>query len=189
MNPVHFSSACEEWETPHDLFDYLNKIHKFTLDPCATVDNHLCDKFYTREDDGLAKSWAGESVFMNPPYGRKIPGWMKKAFNSTLEDATVVCLVPARTDTQWWHNYAQKGVINFEKGRLKFRLRITDAMRNAVQERREKTIKEISDEIKLPKFIIKGILDGAESALQPAPFPSAIVTFSPRCKHCQQTLK
>jgi len=117
---VHFSSASNEWMTPQDFFDLLNDEFQFTLDPCSTHENAKCKKHYTLAEDGLSKSWAGETVFMNPPYGREIGKWMKKAYLESLKGATVVCLVPARTDTQWFHEYAMKGGIRFIKGRLKF---------------------------------------------------------------------
>jgi len=116
---VHFSSATDLWSTPQDFYDELNKEFNFTLDPCATNDNAKCAKYFTVEDDGLSQSWDGEVVFMNPPYGRVIGDWMKKASESA---ATVVCLVPARTDTRWWHDYVIGGdaEVRFIKGRLKF---------------------------------------------------------------------
>jgi phage N-6-adenine-methyltransferase len=116
---VHFSSRTDEWETPQALFDALHAEFNFTLDPCATAENAKCDKFYTRAEDGLSQSWGGY-VFMNPPYGRAIGNWMKKALESALAGATVVCLVPARTDTAWWHDFATQGEIRFLRGRLKF---------------------------------------------------------------------
>lgn len=121
MSNVHFSSATPEWYTPQEFFDRLNAEFAFTLDPCSTHENAKCDRHFTRDDNGLEKSWAGESVFMNPPYGREISEWMRKAYDSCNQSgATVVCLVPARTDTNWWHEYAMKGEIRFIKGRLKF---------------------------------------------------------------------
>ena len=116
---VHFSSKTDLWSTPQDFFDKLDEEFGFTLDPCATPENAKCDKFYTREDDGLSKDWSGERVFMNPPYGREIGGWVKKASEA---DALVVCLVPARTDTRWWHDFVIGGgaEVRFIKGRLKF---------------------------------------------------------------------
>lgn len=75
---VHFSSKTHEWSTPQDLFDKLNEEFHFTLDPCATRENAKCAKFYTKEDNGLSQKWLGESVFMNPPYGREIGKWVKK---------------------------------------------------------------------------------------------------------------
>jgi len=118
---VHFSSATPEWYTPQDFFDRLNEEFSFTLDPCSTDENAKCEKHFTELDDGLSQSWHGESVFMNPPYGKTISAWMAKAYESCNRNgATVVCLVPARTDTRWWHEYAMKGEVRFIRGRLKF---------------------------------------------------------------------
>jgi len=118
---VHFSSQTPEWPTPQWLFDALNKEFGFTLDPCSTHTNAKCAKHFTREDNGLLKSWGEEVVFMNPPYGSEIGKWMAKAHDTAMhESATVVCLVPARTDTAWWHNYAMKHEIRLLRGRLKF---------------------------------------------------------------------
>ena len=118
---VHFSSETPEWPTPQWLFDALDREFGFTLDPCSTHDNAKCAKHFTREDDGLRHSWQDEIVFMNPPYGHEIGSWMAKAHEAAShERATVVCLVPARTDTAWWHNYAMKHEIRFLRGRLKF---------------------------------------------------------------------
>jgi phage N-6-adenine-methyltransferase len=116
---VHFSSATDLWSTPQEFYDMLNNEFHFTLDPCATDDNHKTDKYYTIDDDGLSKDWSGEVVFMNPPYGRSIGAWMKKASES---DAKVVCLIPSRTDTRWWHDYVipRSDEIRYIKGRLKF---------------------------------------------------------------------
>lgn len=116
---VHFSSKTNEWATPQDLFNSLNEEFGFTLDPCATPANAKCPKFFTIQEDGLSRDWDGV-VFMNPPYGREIGKWVQKAFESSLNGATVVCLVPSRTDTKWWHEYAMKGEIRFLKGRLRF---------------------------------------------------------------------
>ena len=103
---VHFSSATNEWQTPPALFAQLDKEFHFTLDPCATPENAKCQKFYTQADDGLSKSWANERVFMNPPYGREIGHWIRKAYLET--SALVVCLIPSRTDTKYWHEYCMK---------------------------------------------------------------------------------
>lgn len=115
-----FSSSKSEWETPKALFDELDSEFGFTLDPCATVENAKCEKFYTKADDGLKQDWSDEVVFMNPPYGREIYRWMGKAYRESLKGATVVCLVPSRTDTKWWHDWAKRGAVRFIKGRLKF---------------------------------------------------------------------
>ncbi len=116
---VHFSSATDLWATPQDFFDRQNARFGFTLDVCATTENAKAARFFTTEDDGLSKTWDGV-CWMNPPYGRTIGRWMRKAYESSLSGATVVCLVPARTDTAWWHEYAMRGQIAFLRGRLKF---------------------------------------------------------------------
>lgn len=114
-----FSSKTDLWSTPQDFFDKLNSKYNFTLDVCSDGINNKCDSFYTKETDGLSQKWEGV-CWMNPPYGREISKWMEKAYISSLEGTTVVCLVPARTDTAWWHDYAMKGEIEFIRGRLKF---------------------------------------------------------------------
>jgi phage N-6-adenine-methyltransferase len=116
---VHFSSETDLWATPQDFFDKQDAIYNFTLDVCATDDNAKCKKYFTKNDDGLNKEWHGV-CWMNPPYGREIKQWMHKAYNESLKGVTIVCLVPARTDTVWWHEYAMKGNIEFIRGRLKF---------------------------------------------------------------------
>jgi site-specific DNA-methyltransferase (adenine-specific) len=118
-----FTSNSYEWATPQALFDTLNAEFKFTLDPCCNHENAKCDRHYTIEDNGLSQSWANERVFMNPPYGRQIKKWMKKAWEESQSGALVVCLVPARTDTYWWHDYAMQvwpHGIRLLKGRLYF---------------------------------------------------------------------
>ena len=117
-----YSSRTEEWGTPQDLFDKLNDEFGFTLDPCANEENHKCNKYFTIEDDGLKQDWSNDVVFMNPPYGREIGKWVEKAYKESLKGAVVVCLIPARTDTRYWHNYIFPYAkdIRFLKGRLKF---------------------------------------------------------------------
>ena len=116
---VHFSSATDEWPTPQDFFDRLNEEFHFTLDVCATPENAKCPRYFTKRENGLLQKWTG-ICWMNPPYGREIGQWVQKAYTSALEGATVVCLLPARTDTAWWHDYCMKGEIRFVRGRLKF---------------------------------------------------------------------
>lgn len=116
---VHFSSKNDVWATPQWLFDALNKEFGFTLDPCSDGTNAKCAKFYTPAENGLLRDWGQEVVFMNPPYS-ECADWMRKAYGAAQEGATVVCLVPARTDTQWFHEYAMKSEIRFLRGRLKF---------------------------------------------------------------------
>lgn len=116
---VHYMSESSEWATPPAMFAELDKEFHFTLDPCATADNAKCQKFFTKADDGLSKSWANERVFMNPPYGREIGHWIRKAYLET--SALVVCLIPSRTDTRYWHEYCMKAnEIRFIEGRVKF---------------------------------------------------------------------
>ena len=119
MSNILFSSVTDVWATPQAFFDKLNELHGFTLDVCANSENAKCEQFFTEEIDGLAQDWTG-IVWMNPPYGRQIGLWMRKAYESSQKGTTVVCLVPARTDTAWWHDYAKKGQIDFIRGRLKF---------------------------------------------------------------------
>lgn len=120
---VMFSSNTDLWSTPQSFFDKLNDEFHFTLDPCATHDNHKCEKYYTKEDDGLSKSWYQETVFCNPPYGREIKHWVKKCYIESMQGNTkVVALLPARTDTKWFHMYIYHKAkeIRFIEGRLKF---------------------------------------------------------------------
>ena len=116
---MHFSSKSDQWDTPQDFYDKLDSIFGFTLDPCSSDTNHKTEYYFTIKDDGLTRSWDGERVFMNPPYGREIGKWVKKASEA---NALVVCLVPARTDTRWWHQYVAGGGadVYFIPGRLKF---------------------------------------------------------------------
>ena len=144
-----FSSASAEWETPDDVFKPLNEEFGFTLDPCCTRENHKCPKFYTKDEDGLKHSWGSEIVFVNPPYGHEIEKWIRKSFHESRRGALVVMLIPARTDTRWWHDYCMKGEVRFIKGRIHFINRT------------------------LPSY------NGVHTKTSPAPFPSAIVVFRP----------
>ena len=123
---VHFSSETDEWPTPQEFFDRLNGEFGFELDVCATPENAKCPRYFTKRENGLLQKWTGV-CWMNPPYGREIGQWVQKAYTSALEGATVVCLLPARTDTAWWHDYCMKGEVRFVRGRLKF----GDATENA----------------------------------------------------------
>lgn len=116
-----FTSNTCEWETPQDLFDKLNDTFHFDLDVCATPENAKCERYFTKEDDGLKQEWSGR-CWMNPPYGKEIADWMRKAYESINLGGVelVCCLVPARTDTKWFHDYAMQGEIHFIRGRLKF---------------------------------------------------------------------
>lgn len=117
---VMFSSKTDCWATPQDFFDKLDKEFHFTLDVCATTENAKCENYYTPELDGLSMPWRGV-CWCNPPYGRQIGQWVRRAFFASVSGATVVMLLPARTDTKWFHDYIyQKAEIRFIKGRLKF---------------------------------------------------------------------
>lgn len=119
---VMFSSKTDNWATPTEFYNALNEEFHFNLDPCADEFNHKCEKFYTVEQDGLKQDWGGYRVFCNPPYGRDISKWVKKAYNEGHKSNTLVCmLIPARTDTKFFHDYIlNRAEIRFIKGRLKF---------------------------------------------------------------------
>jgi len=151
MNDVHYSSASNEWETPKSLFDEYDATYHFQLDAAATKENALCQSFFTIEDDALTKDWSiYRSVWLNPPYGRIIGKFMKKAWEESEKGCTVVCLIPARTDTKYFHDYCLKyGKVKFLRGRLKFINRA------------------------LPSYRSDGNFKSS-----PAPFPSCIVVFN-----------
>ena len=117
-----FSSATDQWATPIDFFAQLDKEFRFNLDPCADDLNHKCEKYFTREQDGLSQNWGGCRVFCNPPYGRDICKWVKKSYEEGHKENTLVCLlIPARTDTKYFHDYIlNRAEIRFIPGRLKF---------------------------------------------------------------------
>lgn len=119
---VHYSSKSNEWATPMKLFDELDKEFNFTLDPCSTHENAKCSRHFTIEENGLEQDWSKDIVFMNPPYGRGIRHWIEKAYKESNKGATVVCLIPARTDTTYWHDFifGKADDIRFLRGRLKF---------------------------------------------------------------------
>ena len=120
ITPGMLTSKTDLWSTPQDFFDKLDAEFHFDMDVCATADNAKVKNFISPEEDGLKVKWVG-TCWMNPPYGRAIGKWMRKAYQECQErGCTVVCLIPARTDTAWWHDYAMKGEIRFIRGRLKF---------------------------------------------------------------------
>ena len=150
MNKVHFTSISDEWETPQDLFEKYNTIYHFQLDAAATKENTKCKDFFTKEDNALVQNWSKyQTVWLNPPYGRKIGFFIKKAYEESLKDVTIVCLIPARTDTKYFHDYCLKyGKVEFLRGRLRFINRL------------------------LPSYKKDGDFKSS-----PAPFPSCIVIF------------
>lgn len=136
------SSERQDWATPQPLFDYLHANFHLELDVCALPENAKCKRFLTPDQDGLKEHWVNWRFFMNPPYGRDISHWVKKAAEDGTAgtDSLGVCLLPARTDTAWWHDHvmAKASRIIFCRGRIWF-----------------------------------------VGAPGPAPFPSALVVFSP----------
>lgn len=140
-NSVHFMSEKMDWETPQWLFYELDKEFDFNIDVCATNKNTKCDYWFTEHDDALSVSWSDYLsspviCWMNPPYGREIKHWIRKASTEAEKSCTVVCLIPYRPDTQYWFDYIweptpfgstwyarkpREGVeVRALKGRLKF---------------------------------------------------------------------
>lgn len=119
-NDGRWHSRGSDWATPKELYEELDKEFHFTLDVCASDWNTKHKNYFTEKDDALAKDWGNNICFMNPPYGKVLNDWMKKAFESSQNGSIVVCLVPSATDTTWWHNYAMLGEIRFLRGRPKF---------------------------------------------------------------------
>ena len=117
-----FSTASVEWETPPELFAELDKRYHFTLDVAATAENALCERYYTQETDGLSQPWVTVgAVWCNPPYGRDIIKWVRKAYYESRGGQTIVMLIPARVDTQWFHEYVyHKAELIFLRGRLRY---------------------------------------------------------------------
>lgn len=115
------ATSSDEWETPKDLFEKLDNQYHFNLDLCATHKNHKCEKYYTKEQDGLKQEWAGV-CWCNPPYSN-VKAWVKKAYNEAQKGTVIIMLIPARTDTRWFHDwiYNMYGVeVEFLRGRLRF---------------------------------------------------------------------
>jgi phage N-6-adenine-methyltransferase len=119
LNRALFTSERNDWETPEDLFKQLDAEFGFDIDVCATAETTKCRHFFSPDQDGLKQRWRGV-CWMNSPYGSALPTWIAKAYTASVEGATVVCLVPARTDTRWWHDFAMRGEIRLIRGRLRF---------------------------------------------------------------------
>jgi site-specific DNA-methyltransferase (adenine-specific) len=122
-NKLFFSSKSNEWETPDNFYNKLDLRFRFTLDAASTEENKKCEKYFTFQDNALEQDWSGNVVFLNPPYGRGIKEWVEKAYKEgKKENTTVVVLIPARTDTQYFHKFCMRAKeVHFVKGRLKFR--------------------------------------------------------------------
>ncbi len=119
VNKALFSSARLNWATPLAFYQNLDREFNFQVDVCASAENTKCSMYY-KDAEGLTRAWASPA-FMNPPYGREISKWVKKAYEESLQGVTVVCLVPSRTDTAWWHDYIMRASeIRFIRGRLHF---------------------------------------------------------------------
>lgn len=116
-----FSHDSDEWSTPQAFYDLLNAEFNFTLDPCATAENAKCTAYLTKKMDGLLCGWnANNTVFVNPPYGN-IKAWVQKCYEEAQKGATVVLLIPSRTDTRYWHKWIMRAAeVRFVKGRFKF---------------------------------------------------------------------
>jgi len=120
MDKVLYSSSSTEWETPQELFDKLDAVFSFDIDVCASKENAKCNTYWTKEDNALVKDWKG-TCWMNPPYGRGVYDWVEKAYTESKKwNSTIVCLLPARVDTRWWHDFCNDAEYTFLKGRLKF---------------------------------------------------------------------
>lgn len=162
-----FSSKLDSWATPQEFFNKLNEVYHFDVDVCAANDTAKCEKFFTKEDSCLDKNWgAGNVCFMNPPYGREIGKFIKKAYEQSLIGTKTICLLPSRTDTKWFHEFCVKGEIQFLKGRLIFG---NDAYWEWVWE--QEYLPNSKGELK------KNSLFKKYGVKNSAPFPSMVVIF------------
>lgn len=121
-NNGRYNGNGRHWATPPEIFDPLEAEFRFTLDPCAAPETAKCARFFTEETNGLVQSWAGERVFMNPPYGREIYSWTRKAREEAARGALVVGLLPASTDLAWWHEdvIGHAEILKWYRGRVRF---------------------------------------------------------------------
>ncbi len=152
MNAALLSSKNMDWCTPQDFFDKLDTEFRFVLDVAATENSAKCANFFTPETDGLNQSWSCcGAVFCNPPYGQELKKWVRKAYTEAQSGQTIVLLIPARTDTAFFHDYIYgKAEIRFVRGRLTF----TDVDGNPKRDKRGRAM--------------------------PAPFPSMVVVYNPK---------
>jgi site-specific DNA-methyltransferase (adenine-specific) len=158
---VSFSAKSDEWETPLDFYQGLDSIYHFTLDPCSTSDNAKCKKFFTAKENGLEQSWKGETVFINPPYSN-ISDWAKKCnYEYIRNNATTVMLIPARTDTDYFHLYCMEATsYGFVHHRLCFENRSLPSWRS----------------------------DGSHKK-SPAPYPSILIIHDPKERGTPVTIR
>lgn len=121
--PQMLSSDYDAWTTPRPLFETLDSIFGFRLDPCCERKTAKCMTYFTRQDDGLVQDWASVgNAFVNPPYGKALPAWMNKCVREAAKRVTVVALIPARTETAYWHDivFPFATCVCFVRGRVKF---------------------------------------------------------------------
>lgn len=117
-----FESTSTEYETPDYLFEPLKIEFDIILDVCATRKNTKCKLFFTKVEDAFSKEWHEYgNCWMNPPWGKELKKWVRKAYEESRKGITVVCLLPVRSNTNWWHDYCLKGEIRFLKGEIKFK--------------------------------------------------------------------
>lgn len=121
VNQSWFKAKSQEYETSDNIFVPLNNEFQFTLDVAASKRNAKCIQYYTENDNGLIQNWGQNICWMNPPFGRQMKLWVEKAYRASLNGATVVCLLPVRSNTNWWHDYCMKGEIRFIRGEVKFK--------------------------------------------------------------------
>ena len=118
-----FTSLKDSWETPDALYDTLDEEFHFCCDVCANPDNARHPCFFSKDNSCLEAQWPRGCCWMNPPYGRDIGTFLQKAVTESKKGSTVVCLLPSRTDTVWWHTYVKDvaSEVRFIKGRLRFK--------------------------------------------------------------------
>jgi site-specific DNA-methyltransferase (adenine-specific) len=116
---LFYTEQRQDWATPRDLFEALDREFHFTLDVCASAENAKVPQHLTEEDNALMLEWSG-ACYMNPPYA-KMEQWVRKAHLEACRGAVVVCLLPVRTDTSWWHEWVTKArEVRFIRGRVRF---------------------------------------------------------------------
>lgn len=184
MNPVHYSSDRHDWGTPRALFDVLHQRHRFELDVAANAANHKLHNWLGPDHpvegfrDALALEWQGLRCWMNPPYGRQIGAWVEKAEAESLLGSLVVCLLPARTDTAWWHDIVMKEAcrVEFIRGRLAFDLPGCARLCKSCAHNAARKKGRPACPVHRDRPGTEGYCSGWKAF--PAPFPSAVVTFS-----------
>jgi phage N-6-adenine-methyltransferase len=115
---VHYSSNRDDWATPWHIFNHYDRLFHFTLDVAASKSNAKCQRFFTKQVDGLKQKWTG-TCWLNPAFS-DIEKWCKKAYESAKAGATVVALLPVRTDTRWFHDHVSHGHVKLLQGRITF---------------------------------------------------------------------